>query len=229
MYSTVLYNTVHCTVMFTDWGGSSFFLTSPYLAMYRFPRFPFLLQIFQQKTSMTKISGVLGSYSRFRSHPSVPGLLYIYLVIHIGGKLIRSCGQDQRYGNGEILYRPCILLLILDYYTRLVCVHVASDLKQAMLYITEQLYSVTISLDNFSFPPKHNSKCANTITFINTNLNEQNQNLISIEIIFLSIKLLSSPNATKSRLIHLQNQFGQWTIQASLNWLRQNFLEEVAD
>lgn len=47
----------------------------------------------------------------------VLSLLYIHLLIHLGGKLIRSCEQALRYVNRESFYRAYILSLILNCHT----------------------------------------------------------------------------------------------------------------
>ena len=61
--------------------------------------------------------------------------LYIGLVIHIGGKLIRHNKQVQRYADAEIFYRLYVLSLIPNCHTSIVHVRLAVNLKPAVIRI----------------------------------------------------------------------------------------------
>lgn len=76
--------------------------------------------------------------------------LYIFLVIHVWGKLIRHNKQEQRYADRETIYRPHNLSLSPNCHTGIVHVLLAVKLKPAVIHIMSSR-TVTASLDNF-FP-----------------------------------------------------------------------------
>ena len=101
-----------------------------------FPPFPLLIanlsreSIYDQNIHPSMLGA--GSYPRFRSCPSVLGLLYIHLVIHFGGKLIRSVNRLRGILMGKKIYRPYVLSLTPNCHTTIVHVLLVGELKQAV-------------------------------------------------------------------------------------------------
>ena len=101
-------------------------LTSPYCS------FSFLIANLSVEITAIKVfvpqCWGAGSYPAFRLCPLSARSPYIHLIMPIGGKLIRSCEQTQRYVNGKTLYRPYILSLIPNGHASIVHVFLAADL-----------------------------------------------------------------------------------------------------